>query len=163
MEPSTSLLPPQGKVFPYSTSMTPTWLLLSPGLNSWLPRAPTACAAQPMTPSSLPWLWRSVTSMTSSQVALMACTLTLLPTVSPSAPLTRTGRPSKLFVMATISSSSPASDQVISTPASGHGTTTTCATGWTVVTMRRPCRRRWMWGQTLSLLHLLMNGTRGHR
>lgn len=67
--------------------------------------------------------------MTSSQVDLMACTLILPPTASRLVPLTRTGRPSKLFVMATISFLSPAWDLVILTPASGRGTTITHATG----------------------------------
>lgn len=162
-ELSTSSLPAQGRVFLYFTSTTPTWLHQSPGRSFWLPPAPTACVARPTTPSLLPWSWRSAISTTSSREALMACTLFLLPTVSPSAPLTRTGRPSKLFATATISSSSPVLDRVTSTPASGHGTTTTPATGWTAVTMRRPCKRRWTRGRRWSPSRLLTNGMKGRR
>ena len=70
---------------------------------------------------------------------------------------------SKLSVTATTWSSSPAWGPATSTPASGRGTTTTRATGWTDATTRRPCRRRSTCGRRSSPSRLLTSGTRARR
>lgn len=141
MAPSTDSGPARGKSCLCFMSTTPTWHHQSPGRSSWRLKAPTASEGRLTMAFSSPSLSKSATNMTSKQAGLMASTPTLLPTASPLAHPTRTGKPSRPSVMRTICCSFPVLVQGTWTQLFGHGITTTPETGWTDVTTTHPCRQ----------------------